>query len=97
MNALPPEVATAPQLAILAALDAVLEHAVIALVAAHPEIDDVQSLCAEPPPVWLADSVVNHARLLQQSLRRYRCALDDELEFRTPSPIKATTTPNYDW
>ena len=95
MKALPHEVATAPQLAILDALDAVLEHAVTALVAAHPEIEEVEGICGEPPPPWLADSVVSHARFLQQSLRRYRYALDDELHFRTRRPINpAPPTPH---
>lgn len=86
MKALPPEVAVAPQLAILDASHDVLAAVVVALTAAHPEIDEPQSICGEPPHVWLADAIVHQVGLLQTSLRRYRYALDDDINFRNRRP-----------
>ncbi len=79
----------APQLAILAALDDLIEHAVNALIAAHPGIlgDDFP---ADAPSVWLADIVNSEGRHLQVLLRRYRAALEQDLEPRSSrlSPIE---------
>jgi len=67
----------APQLSIVAAVDALLDHLAAALTCAHPEIlghpDDGDS-----PPVWLADVVTSDARRLQALLHRYRKAIDRE-------------------
>jgi hypothetical protein len=95
MTALPPDVAAAPQLAILDALDAVIEHAIIALVAAHPEIEEVEGALGEPPPTWLADLVACEARTLQLFLRRYRAALDHELHFRSRRPFTPVPPPRH--
>lgn len=72
----------APQLAILAALDDLIEHVVNALIAAHPELlgDD---LSGDAPSVWLAEIVNSEGRRLQTLLRHYRAALDYDIEPRS--------------
>jgi hypothetical protein len=67
----------APQLAIVAALDTLLDHLAAALIAAHPEILG-HPHDGDSPPVWLADIVTSDTRRLQALLHRYRAAVDQE-------------------
>ncbi len=72
----------APQLAILAALDDLIEHVVNALIAAHPEILG-HDFPGDAPSVWLAEIVNSEGRRLQILLRHYRAALEQDLEPRS--------------
>ncbi len=74
----PAELAEAPELAILAALDDTLELALRALVAAHPQLGDPDC------PAWAqdpgaaraaADRILSAARHLTRALQAYRRAV----------------------
>lgn len=76
----PRELATAPELAILAALEATIDVALIALVAAHPELqatddaaDPVSSLVASA-----ADNVIDKAQALADAIIGYRFRVADD-------------------
>ena len=83
----PDEIADAPELAILHALDEILDLALRVLVAAHPELGDPDA------PFWAretsrsarkADDIVATAHRLQRHIRAYRMeitrARDQRLE-----------------
>ncbi len=72
----PDAIGLAPELAILAALDGILELAVRALRALYPELDDPER------PYWLskpcllqASDIVALAQALQDLLSDYRCVI----------------------
>ena len=74
----PGEIADAPELAILVALDEILDLMLRALVAAHPELADPEApfWIPEPPrPTRKASDVVATAQRLQRHLRAYRSAI----------------------
>jgi hypothetical protein len=82
----PDDVARAPELALLEASDAVLETAVIAVIAANPAL--VEPDLFEPafhggppasPRLFTADAVVYLTHALRCAIDRYRCALRDEI------------------
>ncbi len=87
----PDEIAAAPELAILAAVDAALDTAIAAVIAAHPTLvgpdpfDEVPAPGA--PPLYLASVIVAQAHALRVALDLYRCAVrcaageDDEPRF----------------
>jgi len=78
-----------PQLAIVAALDSLLDHVAAALLAAHPEI--LSDHNSDTPAVWLADIVASESRRLQSFLHRYRSAVEDGQSDHIPrrlSPIE---------
>ncbi|TFG92250.1 MAG: hypothetical protein E4H11_09675 [Myxococcales bacterium] len=75
----PNDLADAPELAILAALDQTLDLVVRALVCAYPELADPEC------PGWLrqasrlaaaAETLVEHTTDMQQALRAYREAVE---------------------
>jgi hypothetical protein len=72
-----PEIAAAPELAALAALVAVLDLALDALLAAHPDLDDDDRPPWRPPPsaVPAAARLVDRAVALRRALDRYRRAI----------------------
>jgi hypothetical protein len=79
----PAEIADAPELAILAALDDTLETALRALLAAHPQLGDLEC------PAWAreasatsaaADRVLTAARPLAHALDAYRRAITLRLD-----------------
>jgi hypothetical protein len=69
----------APELAVLAALEAVAVATISALLAAHPEL-----LAADQDPLertlHVADAaaICRHAEVLVDSIRRYRTDIDDD-------------------
>lgn len=67
----------APELAALHVLEAALNTAERALIAAHPELDEgfdpPQGNLA--PEAWLADAVLIHLTALESALLRYRARL----------------------
>lgn len=70
-----PDLEQEPQLAILAALDAATICAVDALVAAHPEVEDIPPGHVNPPQIHLASTILILAEALTDALHRYRIAL----------------------
>ena len=75
----PPELYTAPELAILAVLDQTLQQTIYALFAAHPElVDDIPFHLRGnlSPEIWVADAIYNQANALQQAIERYREAVE---------------------
>jgi hypothetical protein len=81
------ELVVAPELAILAALDDVIDLAIIALVAAQPELQPAadQRDDAESSVAVAADHLIAAAQALAAAVATYRVALrdrrDDELPF----------------
>lgn len=77
--ATPNDLYQAPELAILAALDQLLQQCVFALFAAHPELTDDrpfhlrEQLTAE---IWVADAIYNQAIALQHTIEQYRNAIE---------------------
>lgn len=70
------DVIDAPELASIAALDAQLDITITALVAANPELDSGDAIPIEtaPPPLWLAEIIVDAAATLRVYLERYDLA-----------------------
>jgi hypothetical protein len=69
----------APELAVLAALDAVAMATIGALLAAHPELlDPNQDPLERTLHVADAAAICRHAEALVASIRRYRPDIDDE-------------------
>lgn len=69
----------APELASVAALTAVLEVTVAAVVAANPELLDDgwrERRGGPTAQVWTADAIVAHAHALRAVLDRYRIAVE---------------------
>lgn len=65
----------APELAVLAALEATLSASVAALTAAHAELEAEDFMASPHPPsaqACLADALLSQVEALQHSLRRYR-------------------------
>src|SRR6266540_98193 len=74
----PDELDENPELAVLAALDAVLRNARSALLAAHVELRSGNGIEDELPPlpaVWLAHAAIADADSMLKSIERYRAAL----------------------
>jgi hypothetical protein len=74
---IPPETVDlfdAPELAVLCTLEAALHGSIGALGVANPELlgDGPRVEGSHPPQVWIADTLVDHARAMLVSLRRYR-------------------------
>jgi hypothetical protein len=72
----------APQVAILEALDAVLDRAVALVVVQHPEIAESDGFVGLPPNVWVADLLAIAMRDLQRLILRYREAAIDDARHR---------------
>jgi len=66
----------APQLAIVAAVDSLLDNLAAVLLAVHPEI--LADHHSNSPVVWLADLVASEGRRMQNYLHRYRTALEQK-------------------
>jgi len=86
----PDDLAAAPELAILAALDHTLELAASALACAHPELLDPER------PYWLgsptravttAQTLVCRTRRLQRALRAYRNAVEIRRQHDVSDPL----------
>jgi hypothetical protein len=85
------ELIAAPELAILIALDQLLELVNFTLVAVHPSLASQCSLLRPPDPqAVLADQIVRHGACLATAMTRYRAAIlaalhrpdtDDDLPF----------------
>ena len=82
----PPELAQAPELALIALLDHALELTLRALLAAHPQ------LCDHERPYWIpqthstmiAEAILSTVYSLQQSLDDYRHHIHMEINPPTP-------------
>lgn len=75
----PPELYTAPELAILAILDEALQQTIYSLFAVHPElVDEIPFHLREDlnPEIWVADAIYNQASAMQQAIERYREAVE---------------------
>ncbi|MBI5784633.1 MAG: hypothetical protein HZA64_04160 [Rhodocyclales bacterium] len=75
----PEDLNCAPQLAVLATLDAVLDVAVSALMSAHQElIADARPSHTDPHAslIWIGSAIIGEARLLQSTLEMYHDALN---------------------
>lgn len=74
------ELDDSPEMSILVALEHTLALAMAALIAANPELSCADELygCGtpQPPHLWIADNLIDHANALRGALRRYRLALD---------------------
>ena len=78
----PEDITDAPELAILEAVDAALETALAAIIAANPELighdpyervfDDTP---APPPRLYAADAIIYQTHAMRSAIDRYRCAL----------------------
>lgn len=89
----PPELDHAPELAVLAALEAALLAARFALIATHPPLRDAECTAGEDAPdsYWIALVFLTLADQLADVLGGYRCAIarercgsrdrDDDLPF----------------
>ena len=74
----PDELADNPELALLHALDAILDLVPRALVATHPELADPDApfwVREASEPACLANPIVMDAHRLQQHIRAYRTAI----------------------
>lgn len=78
----PEDISTSPELAILEAVDAVLDTALAALIAANPELighDPFERDFDDTPPpparLYAADAIVYQTHALRSAVDRYRCAL----------------------
>ena len=90
----PDEIADAPELALLQALDPILELVPRALVAAHPELADPEApywVREASPTTRKADDILAAAHRLQHHLRAYRLAItlarDQRLEVDPEFPF----------
>jgi len=75
----PPEIARSPELAVLAALDAALLVTDYALLAEHPDLwdQDRPPWCPPPDlPARIADTIIDLAHRLRDTLACYRRALE---------------------
>jgi hypothetical protein len=74
------DVAEAPELATLTGMDALLQIAIMALLAAHPELEHGTPVDVEraPPSLWLAEVIVDAAATLRVYLGRYGVAVRKE-------------------
>jgi hypothetical protein len=76
----PNELAAAPELALLIALDQLLELVNFTLVAVHPGLASEPSLLYPPDlQAVLADQIVQHGARLAKAMSRYRAAVLAEL------------------
>lgn len=74
----PLELAEAPELGILHALESILVLAERTLLAAYPELDQADFFPAAPPltaDAWIADAILTHVTGLEATLGRYRAQL----------------------
>ncbi len=75
----PDDLNDAPELSIVAALEAILHVAETAIWAANRELDGGASPFddgdPQPPRVWIADTILEHIEQLTISLARYRRAI----------------------
>jgi hypothetical protein len=86
MRADPDNLDEAPELAVLAVLDATLDQSILALIAQHRELVESDDLVGLPPVVWVADLLTSAARHLQHLLERYRLAALDDTRYRAHHP-----------
>lgn len=86
-----PALTAAPELAVLAALVALLDFVTDALYAAHPELADDERPYWIPTPaaVPLADNLLRRAAGLHRAVARYRLAV-------TPTPAAELPTSGHD-
>lgn len=70
----PPEIDRAPEVALLAVLDHVLDVVAAAIVAAHPNLLDDEPFYRrlDRPEIKAADAILTRARRLRDALDRYR-------------------------
>jgi hypothetical protein len=87
----PDEVNTAPELAVLAVLDATLEAATRALVAAYPELCDDEGPPSTFEPVICGRRFLSRANKLQNALVRYRKAVLRERPKDSDTPADPDT------
>ena len=86
----------APQLAILDALNAVLDNSVAIILVQHPEIIEADGFTGLPPDVWVADQLALAMRDLQRLILRYRQAVIDDARYRLrPGAITPTSPPPH--
>jgi hypothetical protein len=79
----PEEASQAPELLVLASLDATLHALRVAIVAAFPELLRERGKERDPPLLMAARRLTDRAWMLEVSARRYR----EELEYaRPPEP-----------
>ena len=72
----PRDLAAAPELAVLAALQHILELSAFALLAMHPDLESEPSYLRPPDPhAVLADQVIRLATRLEEATARYRAAV----------------------
>lgn len=81
----PPDLSQAPELASLAIVEDALHTALLALVAAHPTLEDLAAP-GEPPSLRRARRLVVSAAALCHLLVRYRAAVYDALDPHPPQP-----------
>jgi hypothetical protein len=80
----PDDVAEAPELLVLASLDATLMALRVAVYAAFPELSRERGLERDPPLLTAARRLADRASMLDDAVRRYR----EELDYaRPPDPI----------
>ncbi len=74
------QVCEAPELAVLAVLDAALETSILAVAAACPDVHDVDDDRGDSPgrPARAARDLIDLARALSHAVRHYRRACDAE-------------------
>jgi len=73
----PPDLYEAPELAILTALDVILQQTAYALYAAHPEMthaDPTEHEWSREPDLWVADALCEQISALQHAIERYKQA-----------------------
>lgn len=95
MRATPDDLDQAPELAVLAVLDASLDQAVLALIAQHREVTDSDDLVGLPPVTWLADVLASAAEHLRHLIERYRIAALDDARYRARNPSLTPTPRNF--
>jgi hypothetical protein len=78
----PDEISAAPELAILEAVDAALDTALAAIIAANPELlghDPFERDFDDTPPpparLYAADAIIYQTHAMRSAIDRYRCAV----------------------
>ena len=75
----PPDLYEAPELALLAILEAASQQTLYALFAGHPELagdQTVETSWLSEPELWAADAICTHISALQHAIERYRQVIE---------------------
>jgi hypothetical protein len=81
------QLGVAPELAVLAVLEAAIHSAIPALCAAQPELSGAGPHAGTSPPACAAERVILLAIELREALHRYRLELEEDSRHDEPLPF----------